>query len=173
MIISPYLITQFLAGTKTQHRIPFKPGDSLSWVEQRNGYALALPPDQPRLLRNDRLLYRVGGTYAIQPRGRQRAIAEVKILKITGEDVRTISQEEVEKEWYWVIDYTRLMGNLIFRGSEQFYEQPHDVAYRLRGLGVPPADTVWRLIETQAFNFEKCRLSSPSEELDGDDDEQE
>lgn len=102
MIISPYLIAQFLAGTKTQHRIPVYPGDSLSWVEQRNGYALALPPDQPRLLRNGRLLYRVGGTYAIQPRGRQRAIAEVKILKITGEDVRTITQEEVEKEGYLI-----------------------------------------------------------------------
>lgn len=93
-----------------------------------------------------------------------------RLIRLFGEH-DCLYQEHGDWKWYWVIDYTRHMGDLLFRGSEQFYEQPCDMEYRLRGLGVPPADTVWRLIEAKAFNFEKCRPSSPSEELDEGNDE--
>lgn len=56
-----------------------------------------LTPDEEGI---HRIVYQVGKTYAVQPGRRQKAVARIRILGIRREDVRDISDADVQAEGF-------------------------------------------------------------------------
>ena len=74
-----------LDSTKTQTRRLKKSGD----------FRQGLGPDQVwEVIRNGRLLYRVGRTYAIQPGRGKKSVGRVRIINIRQESLQDISAED-------------------------------------------------------------------------------
>jgi hypothetical protein len=100
------LIEKILAGEKTQTRRPVKPADRFDWLGQNGKYYPCLVSEFRtglhvyRIYRNHRLLWQVGKTYAICPGRGKPQIARFRILHISMEDVRLISDGDVRREGF-------------------------------------------------------------------------
>ena len=78
-----------LDGRKNQTRRLVKPGDAS--YDDGFGYIVSV-------YRNERCVYDVGKTYAVQPGRGRKAVARIRITDIRREDVREISVEDVIAE---------------------------------------------------------------------------
>jgi hypothetical protein len=88
----PYLAGLILDLIKTQTRRPFKPGDRYSAILQ--GVLRMTKSNQ------ERLQWKVGNRYAIQPGRGKKAVGYLELTNIRFEDVREISLEDAIAEGF-------------------------------------------------------------------------
>lgn len=120
-MIFQHTIDKVLSGEKTQTRRIVKPThtDIIKWsmaidkfeMSSESGKLMVKLPEniasqQPivRIESNDRSLYEVGKTYAIQPGRGMKAVGRIEIVSIRREDVRCISLADVKAEGFDTVD---------------------------------------------------------------------
>lgn len=90
-MIFQHTLPMVLDGTKTQTRRPFK--DSDGWVRDPNNLGKYL-----KVIRNDRTLWEVGKTYAVQPGRGKHGVARILITGIRIDNIVDISDVDLAAE---------------------------------------------------------------------------
>ncbi|MFQ3567608.1 MAG: ASCH domain-containing protein [Aggregatilineales bacterium] len=86
-MIFAYTLQQVLSGDKRQTRRLIKPGQQLA-------------EDGRAILNGQRAVYQVGRTYAVQPSGRQKAVARIVLTGLRKERVSAISEADARAEGF-------------------------------------------------------------------------
>ena len=97
-MIFQHTIENVLNGTKTQTSRIVKPGDYIQYADTGAGETYHVYIEG--VYRNRRPLWKVGNTYAVQPGRGQKAVARIRILQISKQDVRHITAEEARAEGF-------------------------------------------------------------------------
>ena len=112
MLFKLELCEAILAGRKTQTRRVEKPGDVELYDQKVIGGKIV---DYIRaVVRNGRVLWEVGRTYAIQPGRGKKAVGRFLLTDIRQEQLRDISEEDAEAEGFPFYDTWRILSGIRF-----------------------------------------------------------
>lgn len=107
MLFKPYLAKAIFQGEKTQTRRLKKPTHS---TVLRAGHIIAVYSKITR--QSNRLLWRVGNTYAIQPGRGKKAIGRFRLLAIRQEPLQAITSADARAEGLAYVNSTRAFARL-------------------------------------------------------------
>jgi hypothetical protein len=93
-MIFQYTWQKVLAGTKTQTRRVAKPAEEL-WTREQTG-----PLPEKVIHRGNRVKWRTGGRYAVQPGRNQKGVGRIELLDIRYQHLGNVTEEEAKAEGF-------------------------------------------------------------------------